>query len=114
MNEKLEEQGWDRAQLTLRLPNARLARLKALAKRMGGHATPTDAVVHAIDIAAAQLDATAIDARLDAIEEELVAMSAECKRDTARLEAAILAIGRSLGELHSLISEIATQEPDEF
>jgi multidrug resistance efflux pump len=114
MNEKSQEQGWDRAQLTLRLPSARLARLRALANKMGGHATPTDAVVHAIDIAAAQLDASALDARLDSIEDELAAMSAERQRDTDRLEAAILAIGSSLGELHSLISELASQEPDEF
>lgn len=113
MSEKSEEQGWDRAQLTLRLPSARLARLRALAAKMGGHATPTDAVIHAIDVAASQLDASVIDARLDAIEEELGTMSAERQRDTARLEAAILAIGRSVGELHSLISEIANQEPDE-
>lgn len=114
MSEKTEEQGWDRAQLTLRLPSCRLARLRALAAKMGGHATPTDAVVHAIDIAAAQLDASAIDARLDAIEDELGAMSAQRQRDTDRLATAILAIGRSLGELHSLISDIASQEPDEF
>ena len=114
MNEKPDEQGWDRAQLTLRLPCARLARLRALANKMDGHATPTDAVVHAIDIAAAQLELSAIDARLDAIEDELGAMSAERQRDTDRLEAAIVAIGRSLGELHSLITEVASQEPDEF
>ena len=114
MSEKSDEQGWDRAQLTLRLPSARLARLRALANKMAGHASPTDAVVHAIDIAAAQFDAAALEARLDAIEDDLGAMSAERRRDTARLEAAILAIGRSLGELHALISEIASQEPDEF
>jgi len=114
MNEKSEEQGWDRSQLTLRLPSVRLARLRALANKMGGHATPTDAVLHAIDTAAAQLDGSAFDARLDAIEDELAAMSQDRRRDTDRLEAAILAIGSSLGELHSLISELASQEPDEF
>lgn len=113
MNEKSEDQGWDRSQLTLRLPSVRLARLRALANKMGGHATPTDAVVHAIEIAAAHLDASALEARFDAIEDELAAMSDERERETYRLESATRAIGHSLAELRALISEIASQEPDE-
>jgi len=114
MEEKTEAQGWDRAQLTLRLPAARLAQLRALAKHMGEGATPTDAVIRAINMAAAQLDLSPNDARLDAIEDELSTMTATHTLDTDRLEASILAIGQSLHQLHSLISAVASQAPDDF
>lgn len=114
MEEKTEAQGWDRAQLTLRLPAARLAQLRALSKHMGEGATPTDAVIRAINMAAGQLDLYPNDARLDAIEDELSTMTATHTLDTDRLEAAILAISQSLSQLHSLISEVASQAPDDF
>jgi len=114
MEEKTAAQGWDRAQLTLRLPAARLAQLRALAKHMGEGATPTDAVIRAINMAAGQLELYPNDARLDAIEDELNTMTATHTLDTDRLEAAILAISQSLSQLHSLISEVASQAPDDF
>lgn len=114
MNTETDQQGWGRAQLTLRLPAARLAQLRALAKQMGVDATPTDTVIRAINIASAQMELSAGDARLDAIEDELSAMSAEHTLATDRLEAAILSIGRSLAELHALISAVAAEAPDDY
>jgi len=114
MEERTEAQGWDRPQLTLRLPAARLAQLRALAKHMGPGATPTEAVLRAINMAAAQLDLSPHEARLDAIEDELSTMTATHTLDMDRLEAAILAIGQSLRELHLLIYEVASQAPDDF
>jgi len=114
MEGKPNEQGWGRAQLTLRLPAARLAQLRALAKHMAVDATPTEAVIHAITMASAQQEMSPNDAKLDAIEDELSTMTATHTLDTDRLEAALLAIGQSLRELHSLISEVASQAPDEF
>jgi len=114
MDKKADEQGWGRDQLTLRLTVARLARLRALADHMGPGATPTDTVARAIELASAQLDAPANDARLEAIEDQLGALVAGHKLATDRLEAAVLALARNMAKLHALISEVASQPSDEF
>lgn len=114
MDDKAKAQGWERSQLTLSLSAARLAQLRALADTMQPGASPTDAVVRAISMASDQAGASPWATRLDALEDELNAMSMDRKLDTERIEAAILALARNLGDLHALISAVASQDADGF
>lgn len=114
MDNKTTGPGWDRAQLTLRLPPARLERLRALAGQMEPGATPTDAVILAIDAATSLMDAQPDAARFDALEEAIEALSVERQRDTDKIAAAIVALAKELRDLRSLISEVAAQDPDGF
>lgn len=114
MDDKTMGPGWDRAQLTLRLPPARLKLLRALAAQMEPEATPTDAVILAIDAATSLLDAQPDSARFEALEETLEALSAERQRDTEKIAAAITALAKELRDLRALISEVAAQDPDGF
>lgn len=101
--------GWMRHELNLRLTKRRLAQLRALAARLPGQATPTDA----IDAALAQ--ASDIDgplmARFDEIEASIELHAAERRAKAARLEAAVKAAQKSLADLHALISE-AVADPE--
>ena len=114
MDEEAKAQGWERSQLTLSLSAARLAQLRVLAANMEPGASPTDAVVRAISMAADQVGESPWATRLDALEDELNAMSMDGKLDTERIEAAILALAKNLGELHALISAVASQESDGY
>jgi hypothetical protein len=114
MDHKTTGPGWDRAQLTLRLPPARLARLRALADQMEPGATPTDAVILAIDAATGLIGAQPDAARFDALEEAMEALSADRQRDTEKIAAAIVALAKELRDLRALISEVAAEDPDGF
>jgi hypothetical protein len=99
MDNGKEAQGWTRHELNLRLTKRRLAQLRALAARLPGQPTPTEA----IDAALAHASDTEgpLMARIDEVEASIELHAARA----ARLEAALKATQKPLANLHALISE---------
>lgn len=108
MDEQNDAPGWTRHELNLRLTKRRAAQLRAIAARLPGSPTPTDAIDAALTQAAAP-DGT-LTARLDELEASFDTHAAERVAEAARIEAAVKKAQRSLADLHALIS--AAVDPD--
>ena len=109
MNNQNDAPGWTRHELNLRLTKRRAAQLWAIAARLPGCPTPTDAIDAALAQAAALEGPLA--ARLDELEAAFAARAEESRSESVRLEKLARASERSLADLHTLIAE-AVANPD--
>ena len=109
MDNRNDAPGWNRHELNLRLTKRRIAQLRAIAARLPGSPTPTDAIDAALAQAAAPDGFLA--ARLDEFEAAFAARAEESRSESARLEKLAKASERSLADLHALIAE-AVANPD--
>lgn len=109
MDDVNDAPGWSRQELNLRLTQRRLAQLQAIASRLPGRPTPTDA----IDAALTQASETegVLLARIEEIEACIEIHSAERRAEAGRIEVAVKATERSLADLHALILTAAA-DPD--
>lgn len=108
MKEKMVEHdeqapGWTRHELNLRLTKRRLAQLRAIAGRLPGAPTPTDALDYAIARALEEAEATA--SGLEAVEQGLAELAERTDARLGALEHAAREAARSSAALYSLISE---------
>ena len=94
--------GWARHELNLRLTGRRLAQLRAIAHRLPGRPTPTEAIDGAL--ARSANDEGSLLSRMDEIEGSIEFHAAERRAVAARLEAAVKATQRSIADLHALIA----------
>lgn len=100
-----QDGAWSRSELTLRLTRQRAANLRAIAARLPGSPTPTQALDHAIASALASkseapLDRDQLATALEPISDQVQTLSDETR---ARLSA----VEGSLAKLVSLISDAA-------
>lgn len=109
MDDQNNAPGWTRHELNLRLTKRRVAQLQAIAARLPGSPTPTDAIDAALALAAAPEGPLA--ARLDELEAACAARAEESRHESAQLEKLANASRRSLADLHALIAE-AVSNPD--
>lgn len=98
-----EDGAWSRSELTLRLTRQRAANLRAIAARLPGSPTPTQALDHAIATALASkgeasLDTDQLATAIEPIAEQVQALSEETRARLGALEG-------SLARLVSLISD---------
>ena len=109
MTDPTNAPGWTRHELNVRLTKRRLAQLRAIADRLPGRPTPTDAIDAALANAG---DAEgSIMVRIDEVEASIELHAAERRAEAARLETAMKATQKSLADLHALISA-AVADPD--
>ena len=81
-----------------------------LAERESPGCSPVDAIDRAIDLATAgRGEIDSLQARLDAIEDTLEAMDSQRRAESARAEASIGSIAKSLASLCALIEEAANE-----
>lgn len=95
--------GWTRHELNLRLTKRRLGQLRAIAERLPGAPTPTEALDYAIARALEQTEATV--SGLESVEHGLAELAERTDARLAALESASREIARSSAALYSLISE---------
>ena len=103
MDDHNDAPGWARHELNLRLTTRRAAQLRAIAARLPGNPTPTDAIDAAL--AQAAVPEGALADRLEELEAALAARADEHRSDSARLEKIARASQRALSDLHALIAE---------
>ena len=103
MDDHNDAPGWARHELNLRLTKRRATQLRAIAARLPGRPTPTDAIDAALAQAAAPEGALAD--RLDELEAAFAARAAESRSESAQLEKLARASQRALSDLHALIAE---------
>lgn len=97
---KPPQRAWDRAQLTLRLSEARKEQLQELAKREGISGGPAKVVDRALDLAL-RGEATAMCAR------ELAELSTEIATGSEEAERRCMGLERRLEELVSAVDALA-------
>lgn len=95
--------GWTRHELNLRLTKRRSAQLRAIAGRLPGAPTPTDAIDYAIARALEEADAAV--SGLEAVEQGLAELADRTDARLAALESAARECARSSAALYSLISD---------
>jgi hypothetical protein len=110
MAKKAEGNGWDRAEVNLRLTKRRKDLLRAMLAGLPATATPTDAIDMAL--AATGEKGRAIAERLDDFEDAMDRHAMERRFETDRVEEAISKLAARLESLHQLISAVAQGSED--
>lgn len=95
--------GWTRPELNLRLTKRRLAQLRAIAGRLPGAPTPTEALDYAIARTLEESKETL--PGLEAVEQGLAELADRTDARLAALESAARESARSSAALYSLISD---------
>ena len=107
MDQKTTENGWDRADVNVRLSKRRKDKLRALAARLPAGATPLDAMDHALRVATN--DAPLAD-RIDTFEDAMEADAMQRRFEIDRLEEVVKQCLNGISELRTLISSLAEAE----
>jgi hypothetical protein len=107
MNLKTAENGWDRADVNVRLSKRRKDKLKAVAATMPDGATPLDAMDHALRVATSDVP---LADRLDAFEDAMEADAMQRRFEIDHLEAAVKQCLNGISELRALIASLAEAE----
>lgn len=108
---KTADGAWSRSELTLRLTKQRAANLRAIATRLPGSPTPTQALDHAIATALAAADAEPPGPDPDLLASAVQPVADQVQALSSETLSRLAAVERSLAQLLALISD-ALADPD--